>query len=66
MDDNNESGDALTLAYVYDCSSNLQLAVEWLQVDSDRSAREYFGLPSSSTETVVRVQLRWQLLSHSD
>ncbi len=66
MDDNNESGDALTLAYVYDHSDNLQIAVEWLQVDSDRPAREYIGLPSSSTETIVRAQLRWKLLDHSD
>ncbi|MDH3418860.1 MAG: hypothetical protein OEQ25_07710 [Gammaproteobacteria bacterium] len=66
MDDNDESGDALTLAYVYDYASNLRLAVEWLRVDSDRPAREYFGLPSNSTETVVRVQLRWQLLNHAD
>ncbi len=66
MDDNDESGNALTLAYIYDYTPNLQLAVEWLQVDSVRPAREYLGLPSSSTETIVRAQLRWNLLDHSD
>ena len=66
MDDNSESGDALTLAYIYDYSPRLQLAVEWLQVDSDRPARQYIGLPSSSTETSVRAQLRWRLLDSAD
>ena len=66
MDDNNESGDAVTLAYVYDHSPNLQLAVEWLRIDSDRPAREYLGLPSHSIETIVQIQLRWRMLSRSN
>jgi len=66
MDDNNESGDAVTVAYVYDHSPNLQVAFEWLRVDSDRPAREYLGLPSESTETIIQAQLRWRVLGGSD
>ena len=66
MDNNDESGDALTLAYVYDHSPSLQLAVEWLEVDSVRPARAYIGLPSNATETMLRVQLRWTLLDHAN
>ena len=66
VDDNNETGHALTLAYVRELSPSLRVAVEWLRVDSDRPARAYLGLDPSSTETVLQVQLRWRMISQSN
>lgn len=66
MDDNNESGTALTLAYLRELTPNLTLAFEWLRVDSDRPARAYLGLDPQSTETVLQAQLRWSLAGRSE
>jgi len=65
-DNNSESGDAITLAYIRELSPSLWLAVEWLRVDSDRPARAYLGLAPSSTETVLQAQLRWRLVGGSN
>lgn len=64
-DNNNESGDALTLGYIYDHSDNLQIAAEWLRIDSERPARAYVDADPRSTETILQVQFRWKLLSRS-
>lgn len=61
LDDNEESGRALMLAYAYDLSPGLELVGEWLRVESRRPARAYLGLDEEATETELRLQLRWRL-----
>jgi len=65
-DDNNESGRAITLAYVQQLSSTLSMTVEWQRIASTRPARAYFDLPPELTEQQLRAQLRWQISSHAE
>lgn len=60
-DDNNETGDAITLAYIRELRDGLSLAVEWQRIDSQRPARAYLGLAPDSTEQMLRAQISWQL-----
>jgi hypothetical protein len=60
-DDNNETGAAVTLAYVRELRDGLSLAIEWQHIDSTRPARAYVGLASDATEQMLRAQISWQL-----
>ena len=64
-DDNNESGHAVTLAFLREIRPGLRLAVEWTRLVSDRPARAYLGLDPGSTESILQAQLRWSLASGS-
>lgn len=65
-DDNNETGDAITLAYMRELDAGWTLAVEWQEVDSARPARAYFGLAPDAAERQLRVQLSWQLFDRTN
>lgn len=60
-DRNDESGDALTLAYRYTHSQRLFAALEWLEIRADRAAWAYFGLPTSATERSIIAQIGLRL-----
>jgi len=61
MDSNAEEGNAWMLAYRYSVTPHLTLAAEWLQIETERDAFEYFGLPRSVTERQLQLtaQLRF-------
>ena len=50
LDDNAEHGDVLTMAYRYEATANVALAVEWLQISTFRPAWAYAGLVPDKTE----------------
>ncbi|MDH4315018.1 MAG: hypothetical protein OEW68_09275 [Gammaproteobacteria bacterium] len=58
LDDNSEYGDAWTVAYQYEASRFVTLAIEWLQIESYREAWEYFGLEEVETESQFQMSLR--------
>jgi hypothetical protein len=66
LDDNSESGHALSLAYMFDYSPTLQFGIEWLSIDSERPARAYLGITPSTDDTVVQAQVRLRFISRSD
>lgn len=59
LDDNNENGEAWTGAYVFETEKGHRLALEVLQVKSDRPARATLDLPTHADETLVQVSLRF-------
>jgi hypothetical protein len=61
LDDNSESGDALTAAYRYELEASWSLGVEWLALDLTRPAETYFGRPASSRENLFRLEMRYRL-----
>jgi len=62
-DDNNETGDGITVAYLRELRDGLTLAVEWQRVQSTRPARAYLGSTPNSTEQVIRAELAWRIAS---
>jgi hypothetical protein len=60
LDDNSEYGHAWTLAYRFDATDHVSLALEALEIFSYRDAWTYFGFEDEETET--QLQLGLQLL----
>jgi len=58
-DNNNDSGNALTLNYRYRVSNPLYLSVEYNWINSDRPAHAYAGLANQLTEQQWQVALRY-------
>jgi hypothetical protein len=63
LDDNSESGRALTAAWRYETDRGWSVGLEWVSLDVDRPAFAYFGRPESETENLVRFELRYRLWS---
>lgn len=63
LDDNSESGDALTAAWRYEADGGWSVGLEWQALDVDRSAFTYFGRPPSQTEHLIRLDARYRLWS---
>ena len=61
LDDNSESGDAITLAWRYQSNSGWSVGVEWMALDLERPAFAYFGWPTVVSEDLVRLDLRYRL-----
>ena len=60
MDDNDERGHAWTLAYFWNAKPNLRLGLEWLQIDSRRSARGYIGQAAVQQDSHLFAGVRWR------
>ena len=60
MDNNDERGHAWTLAYFWNARPNLQLGMEWLQVDSRRTARVYIGQAAAQQDSHLFAGVRWR------
>jgi hypothetical protein len=60
-DDNDESGYALTLAYLFRVTEQQRLALELLRVSSERPARSAIGLPPEAVEWLVQISYRIEL-----
>ncbi|MDC7683598.1 hypothetical protein PQU92_09940 [Asticcacaulis sp. BYS171W] len=58
LDNNNETGHAVTLAWMRPVNAHLDLNTEVLHIDSDRPARAYQGLPPQQDQTQVQVMLK--------
>jgi hypothetical protein len=58
LDDNNEHGEAWTGAYVFETEKGHRLALEVLNVKSDRPARATLNQPTRADETLVQASLR--------
>ena len=61
LDDNSESGHGWLVGYRYSSSPRLAVDVEWLEVDSERPARAYFGQSPVSKERLVQLQVSVRL-----
>jgi hypothetical protein len=61
LDENRERGHAWTLAYRFQATEKVGLAVEWLRIHTDRPAWAYNDLATSKTEEQLQlsVQLRF-------
>jgi hypothetical protein len=59
VDDNDEDGYGITLAYLVRTAETQRLAVELLGVRSDRPAREFLGLPTEATEWMLQLSYRF-------
>jgi hypothetical protein len=57
-DPNQESGHAWTLAYALRTGERHRVAVEWLNVDSERPVRGTLGLPIRAEESLVQASFR--------
>lgn len=58
VDPNDEDGHAWTVAYVASLNDTTRVALEWLQVTSNRSARGLLGLPSRAAERQLQASLK--------
>jgi hypothetical protein len=58
IDNNNETGDAWTVAVMVQAGGHLLLMGEWLHVDSDRPFRTDLGLPEQATENLLQIGVR--------
>jgi len=58
LDPNQEDGTAWTLAYAFQATDALRLAVEVLHVEADRAVRPLQGRPIGSDETLLQVSWR--------
>jgi len=59
LDPNTEDGSAWTVAWLFDATDAVRLAVEVLHVEADRDVRLLQGLPLHSDET--QLQVSWRL-----
>ena len=57
LDENSERGHAWTVAYRYAATNSVTLAMEWLQIHTNRPAWAYFDLEPSKTEQQVQIAL---------
>lgn len=64
LDENAEKGYAKTLSYRYEVSPNATLAVEWLEIFSNRPAWAYFNLAERKTEKQLQLTLRLRFSRH--
>ena len=60
FDHNNERGHAWTLAYFWDVRPNLRFGLEWLEVDSNRMARNYLGQAAAKQDSHFQAGIRWR------
>lgn len=58
LDENAESGHAVTLAYFLDLSDTVDVAVEWLAIHTQRPAWAYYDLDTERTEGQLQLTLR--------
>ncbi len=58
VDDNDEDGDVMTLAYLLRTADDQRLAFEMLRISSDRDGRASIGLPTEATEWLFQVSYR--------
>jgi hypothetical protein len=61
LDDNNEYGYAWTVGYSYEHSARFGVRVEWMEVESDRPANGYLGLPDEHDEQLLQMQFNVRL-----
>jgi hypothetical protein len=61
LDDNSEVGSAWLVGYRYAPSPRLVLDAEWLEVESTRPARAYFGQAPLATERLLQLQVSVRL-----
>ena len=52
-----DDGDALTLAWRFSIRERFHTSLEWLQIDSARDVWQYYGMPRSAREEMLRAQL---------
>lgn len=60
IDDNSESGDALTLAWRYEPDQVWSIGLEWRRLDITRPAFAYFSRPVSTDETLLNFDARYR------
>lgn len=58
IDNNDEDGNAWTVAYIVNTGERHRLAFEWLRIESERPARQTLGLPSKVTENLFQASFR--------
>jgi hypothetical protein len=58
LDPNDEEGTAWTLAYLFQASDAVRLAVEVIHVEADRAVRPLLELPARTDETMLQVSWR--------
>jgi hypothetical protein len=61
IDDNSESGDALTVAWRYEPDQDWSIGLEWRKLDITRPAFAYFSRPVSADETRLNLDVRYRL-----
>ncbi len=65
FDSGRQSGHALTAAWLFDATSNLRLAAEWLLVASHSYARaELYELPPDTARSQIQLSARYAIGSH--
>lgn len=64
MDNNSESGDALTASWRYEPDGSWSIGLEWRSLDITRPSFGYFGLPASRSEDLLNFDARYQLRSN--
>ena len=60
LDDNDESGDAVTLAWRFEAAAAWSVGFDWVKLDVTRPAYAYASLPPARTETVARLGFRFR------
>ena len=63
LDDNGESGHALTAAWRFEPDRDWSIGIEWRALDITRPASAYFGRPVSNSEDLVSFDIRYRLWS---
>ena len=58
LDENSERGHAWTLAYQLEATDKVTLALEWLEIFTERPAWAYFGLSQRKSETQLQLVLK--------
>lgn len=61
IDDNSESGDALTVAWRFEPDRDWSIGLEWRMLDVTRPAFAYFGNPIDAEETQLSIDVRYRL-----
>lgn len=63
LDENAESGHAVTLAYLVDISDTVDIAAEWLSIHTERPAWAYYGLQPVRSERQFQLSVRFGFAS---
>ena len=53
-----EDGHAFTFGWTWEMREHVELAAEWLQIDSDYTARVVLGQPTKASEHSLQLALR--------